>query len=238
MGKQNKHIIQKLLTEMTVDLSSIDGAGSAKIAKLFKNKSEKELKSDLLDTTSELSQAIIMQKKNLQQDSGGQKYLTILGVINPEFTIIELGDSETVHYSEDPSDPEIPVQLTKGKEASTSQDMMNNPLLEGLFKGKNSILMELAKNVVKDLSLDTLLADANGGDGSGMGGLGGLDMTKMMGLISTVGSYVQDKVSNGELNITELESEASSFCTGLQDSEEFKGVMESNPEIMSLMNFM
>ena len=106
------------------------------------------------------------------------------------------------------------------KEKDNLEDIMSQ-----LQSPENSELMNLANSLMKDLNLEEKLK--NGTDS--------LDFTQLADLMATVGGYVQDKMTSGQLNLQDLEAQASSFYNKIQNSDEFKDTMQSNPQLSSTL---
>jgi hypothetical protein len=99
----------------------------------------------------------------------------------------------------------------------------------GMFE--NTKIGEIAKELASEINFEEFseglgsLGESDNPDPSKLfDNLIGKDPMKLMGLIQNVGSKIQDKISNGQINEQELVSEAQNMMQGLQDNPLFKGM--------------
>lgn len=102
-------------------------------------------------------------------------------------------------------------------------------LAGGMFE--NTKIGEIAKELASEINFDDFsknlgsIGDDENPDPSKLfDNLIGKDPMKLMGLIQNVGTKIQDKISNGQINEQELVSEAQNMMQGLQDNPLFKGM--------------
>jgi len=125
------------------------------------------------------------------------------------------------------------AMLTMVKSLSNEDDNQNsiddNGNRFGMFE--NTKIGSIAKELASELNFDELsktLGDLGEEDSKDptklFDNLIGKDPMKLMGLIQNVGSKIQDKISNGQIDEKELVYEAQTMMKGLQDNPLFKGM--------------
>ena len=143
----------------------------------------------------------------------------------------ELDDESLNHISD-----QAKAMLNMVKSLSEENNNKDNPssnntenLSGGMFE--NTKIGEIAKELAAEINFDEFsqnlgsLGESENPDPSKLfENLIGKDPMKLMGLIQNVGSKIQDKISNGQINEQELVSEAQNMMQGLQDNPLFKGM--------------
>jgi hypothetical protein len=229
MGKTSKSsILKTTLKELISDLKVLSIEKGNLLEMTIKNMSPSQLLSDIKNVDSDLCKNIPIQL--LQTIPEGVQYLKILGVYQPMFTLQnEIVLQENVPVS---NTPPLPPPTTVDN-SNPMVNLTNNENLPDSFRElltpneSNKDIINLATDLFQDLNLQDTL-----------GGSGGepFDMSNMMGLFNNIGQVVQSKVESGELDMEQLEQQANTLCSQLQQTQEVNQIMESNPDMLNLLN--
>lgn len=104
---------------------------------------------------------------------------------------------------------------------------VETPNLSSMFQPneENKELMGLANSLFQDLNLEDKNAES-------------LGMSDMMQMLSQVGESMKEKVDKGELNMQQIEQQATNFVTQLKNAPEFKAALDSNPQLQAMMSML
>jgi len=232
------NILYSTLQELSQDLKKVDLQCGKELAQIISTSTKIQLKQQIKDEKSKL--CTIIPLDYLKSSQQGLKYLRILGLFQPSFlkkvdtgatksTTTSTPESTTTSTPESTttSTPEsVPgADNSAGIIPSTLPDNFRNLLTPN---DSNRDILNLASELFENINLQETL----GGNGSGEQ----LDMTSIMSLFSNIESTVQSKIDSGELNLSQLESQATNLCNQLQQTPEVNDMMESNPQIFDLLN--
>ncbi|RKO94846.1 hypothetical protein BDK51DRAFT_51434 [Blyttiomyces helicus] len=197
------NVIVKVMNEMVNDLSSVDGEKSCHILALIKNKAGAELVKNLQDSTSELFKAIPV--KILNKDISGQKYLSILGTVQPLFSVVDKNNDTTQNSGD----------LQQSQQETTTPETDSIVLPEEIQKifeknDENSELIKLAETLGSDLFSKEKFSPEN------------MDFSNIMQMINIVKERFEDKVVSGEIDNEQITKQATMMLSKLKQTDIFK----------------
>lgn len=135
---------------------------------------------------------------------------------------------ETLHNSnkevdeeEDEENSTTTNESRSGGKGPTMEDLKNDPFVKQLESSK---IAQFAKELTDELDLkDMGLADDTKAQSfQDVFGMMGKDPQKMFGLVKTVGDKIQKKMQSGDIQQSELLSEAQNLMQSMQTSDTFK----------------
>ena len=134
---------------------------------------------------------------------------------------------ETLHNSNNEADEEEDEEDSTtnesrgGGKGPTMEDLKNDPFVKQLESSK---IAQFAKELTEELDLkDMGLADDTKAQSfQDVFGMMGKDPQKMFGLVKTVGDKIQNKMQSGDIQQSELLSEAQNLMQSMQTSDTFK----------------
>lgn len=220
-----KTMLRKTLTELSLDLRTND---ESNVSNLIKDnldiKSDTELLDAIQDTNSELFKSI--PTDILAKDPAGQKYLQILSIVQPAFRVKK---QKKVKEQFQPLDAPNEEKLSKDKLENMSKHL-ENMLVED--ENTNEIV-KLTKDIMKDFNLE----NKNKED---------FNMASMMKMMGNIKTYVDEKMTSGELDKEKLATQTMHMLGKLKQSKEFDEISKSlpgvspemlnNPALANLMN--
>jgi hypothetical protein len=107
---------------------------------------------------------------------------------------------------------------------TTQPDKKLEDKLKTMMEGEDTAnLKKLANEIQKDMNLEEKIKTDMGPQ-------------EMLGVMFDMMKVVQEKINTEELDVEQVQKEALGFCTQMQESPEFKETMESNPQLLALMN--
>lgn len=135
---------------------------------------------------------------------------------------------ETLHNNNDDDEEEDDADNADGTEEGgtgkvpSMEDIKNDPFVRQL---ENSKIAQFAKELTEELDMKDL---GLGGENSkaesfqDVFGMMGKDPQKMFGLVKTVGDKIQNKMQSGDIQQSELLTEAQNLMQSMQTSDTFK----------------
>tara|TARA_B110000285_G_scaffold196831_1_gene228043 strand:- start:8 stop:907 length:900 start_codon:yes stop_codon:yes gene_type:complete len=180
---------------------------------------------DLSDSTREniwkyLQTLYVLGKKIVPEDDDVNQMLNELNALN--------NDEQTKSNIENHQKEMMDMIENISKITEKEQEKGDKPGVQQLFN--NGIISDIAKELTNELDLDKLdlgnPQNMNEAFSNIMGGAGG---NNFFDLISKVGEKIQSKVESGQINQTDLISEAQKMMGGLQNPEQMaKSMMNKN----------
>jgi hypothetical protein len=227
--RKNKGIILKTtLFDLLSDLSFTNGEYASRLEKNIKTKSNSDLLKDISDYNSELCSIIV--DCNLHKTEDGLKYIQIFSLYQPNFvghsekTTLEINDVTPQEQS-----PNIPNSTAVEDGPCNVRELINNSQMSSSLKNiftneSNKELMDLTSELTSNVFQEMNLTEEN------------FQPENIMNLMTNLGGFVKNKMDSGTIDFNRLESQASNLCSNLSESEEIRQVLETNPQLASILD--